>query len=613
MHYSHLLHQLKQCIKLQAPLSEGQKIHAHILKTGLDFCLGHLSNVLIDLYGKCGHLQDALRVFEKMPNRDLFSWASILTAHNQANLPQCSLSLFGKMSSLDRWLKPDHFVFASLVKACASLSDARLGQQVHARFVVSPFSDDDVVKSSLVDMYAKCGLPDKACVVFDSICSKNLVSWTAVIFGYARRGRKCEAIEMLQRLEEKNLYAWTALISGLVHSGQYVDAFGLFSQMRRGGVEIEDPFVLSSITGAAASLAALVLGKQVHCLVLALGYDSCVFVGNALVDMYAKCSDVAAAKKIFDGMWERDVISWTSIIVGMAQHGRAGEALALYDEMILVGLKPNEVTFVGLIYACSHVGLVERGRDLFTSMVKDYGLNPSLHHYTCLLDVYSRSGHLNAAEDLLINMPFQPDEAAWAALLSACKRHGNTDMGVRVADCLLTLGPQDPSTCILLSNVYAGSGIWKNVSKVRKVMEDMETKKEPGYSWIDLGKESLVFYAGESSIPMKNEISYLLKEMDAKMRKRGYVPDTSLVLHDMEQQEKERQLFWHSERLAVAYGLLKSVPGAVIRIVKNLRVCGDCHTVLKFICSITNREIIVRDASRFHHFKDGKCSCCDFW
>lgn len=611
MHHSQLLHQLKQCIKYRA-LIEGQNIHAHILKTRLDCYLPHFSNVLIDLYGKCGLVPDALKVFEKMPHRDLFSWASILTAYNQADLPHRTLCLFTKMSWLD-YLKPDHFVFSTLIKACASLSNVRLGEQVHARFVVSPYSHDDVVKSSLVDMYAKCGFPDNARIVFDSICSKNLFSWTAVISAYSRSGRKFEAVQMLQSLEDKNVYAWTALISGLVQKGHYVDAFELFVEMRREGVEITDPFVLSSITGAAASLAALELGKQVHCLVLTLGYECSMFVSNALVDMYAKCSDVSIAKKIFDSMWERDVVSWTSIIVGMAQHGRAGEALALYDEMIMAGLKPNEVTFVGLIYACSHVGLVERGRGLFNSMVKDYGLLPSLHHYTCLLDLYSRSGHLDEAEDLLTTMPFQPDEAAWAALLCACKRHGNIKMGVRVADRLLSLGPEDPSTCILLSNAYAGAGIWENVSKVRKLMTHMDTKKEPGYSRIDLGKESLVFYAGESLHPMRDEISTLLKEMDAEMRRRGYVPDTSSVLHDMGQQEKERQLFWHSERLAVAYGLLNSVPGAVIRIVKNLRVCGDCHNVLKLICSITNREIVVRDSTRFHRFKDGKCSCCDFW
>ncbi|CAK9149130.1 unnamed protein product [Ilex paraguariensis] len=551
-------------------------------------------------------------MFGEIPHRDPVSWASILTAHNQANFPHRSLSMFPDMLALDG-LQPDHFVIATLVKACANLGALRIGKQVHALFVLSPFSDDDIVKSSLVDMYTKCGSVDTARLVFDSISWKNSVSWTAIISGYARCGRKNEAIELLMGMPEKNLFSWTALVSGLVQSGHGIDAFSLFIELKREGVDIVDPFILSSIIGASANLASLELGKQIHCLVLILGYESSLFVSNAMVDMYAKCSDLLAARSIFCCMQRKDVVSWTSIIVGMAQHGRAKEALSLYDEMILAGQKPNEVTFVGLIYACSHVGLVSKGRYLFKSMINDYGLYPSLQHYTCLLDLFSRSGHLEEAENLLNTMPLKPDEAAWAALLSACKRHGKTKMGIRVADHLMTLEPEDPSTFVLLSNTYAGAALWENVSKVRKLMVVMEVKKEPGYSCICLGKESEVFYAGETTHHMKDEIFGLLNELDAEMRRRGYVPDTSSVLHDMELQERERQLFWHSERLAVAYGLLKAVPGTVIRIVKNLRVCGDCHTVLKLISSIVEREIVVRDASRFHHFNDGKCSCCDFW
>ncbi|XP_031098651.1 pentatricopeptide repeat-containing protein At4g14050, mitochondrial isoform X2 [Ipomoea triloba] len=607
-----LIHQLQQCARRQAPL-QGKKLHALILKTGLDQCAApFLSNGLIDMYGKCRLPGDALQVFDEMTHRDLASWASIFTAHNIASLPRCTLSIFPNMSRLDGF-DPDHFVFASLVKACANLSDLRIGKQVHAQFILSHFSGDDVVKSSLVDMYAKCGVLDLARAVFDSSLFRNSISSAAMISGYARHGRQCEAMKLFRESPARTLFMWTALISGMVQSGHLFDAFNLFIEMRKEGVEIEDPYIFSSMIGASASLVALDLGKQVHGLVIGYGYECSLFVSNALVDMYSKCTDILAAKTIFDGMVKRDVVSWTSIIVGMAQHGKAYDALSLYDEMILAGMKPNEVTFMGLIYACSHVGLVERGRSLFNSMTGDYGLNPSLQHYTCLLDLLSRSGLLDEAENLLNTMPFEPDEAAWAALLSACKRHGNTEMGVRVANRILNLGPTDPSTCILLSNIYAGAGMWENVSKLRKLMATMEVKKEPAYSCIDLGKESPVFYAGESSFPLKDEIFSLLRELDSEMRRRGYTPDTTWVLHDMDRNEKERQLFWHSERLAVAYGLLKSVPGAVIRVVKNLRVCGDCHTVLKLISGITNRRIVVRDATRFHHFKDGRCSCNDFW
>ncbi|XP_015575600.2 pentatricopeptide repeat-containing protein At4g14050, mitochondrial [Ricinus communis] len=610
MQISHYLHQLQLCGKRQTPLT-AKKLHAQIIKLSLKES-EPLPNTLLNAYGKCGLLQDAYFLFEEMPQRDHVSWASILTAYNLANLPNKTLSIFPTMFIVDK-LEPDHFVYATLVKACASLCAVRQGKQVHARFVLSPFSDDDVVKSSLIDMYAKCGLPKIARAVFDSILAKNAVSWTAMISGYAKSGLKVEAMELFSSFPVKNLYSWTALISGLVQSGKGIDGCYLFLEMRREGIDIIDPLVLSSVVGACANLAVLEFGKQLHGLIIALGYESCLFISNALVDMYAKCSDILAAKEIFDRMIYKDVVSWTSIIVGAAQHGRAKEALDLYDDMVLAGVKPNEVTFVGLIYSCSHAGLVRKGRKLFKSMVEDYGIKPSLQHFTCLLDLLSRSGHLEEAENLISTMPFKPDEPMWAALLSACKHHRNIQIGLRVADQLLSLNPEDPSTYILLSNVYASAGLWERMSMVRRLMTAKEVKKEPGHSTITFGKEIQVFHAGHTCHPMKDEIFGMLKELDEEMRKRGYVPDTSAVLHDMEEQEKERQLFWHSERLAVAYGLLKSVPGTNIRIVKNLRVCGDCHTVFKFLSGIVERELIVRDATRYHHFKDGRCSCNDFW
>ncbi|KAL4625854.1 hypothetical protein ACB092_05G055200 [Castanea dentata] len=466
---SHYLHQLQLFVRHHTPLT-AKKLHAQLIKAGLEHC-GTLPNTLIDGFGKCGLIQDALHLFDEMPHRDHVSWASILTAHNQANLPHLTLSMFPSMLQ-DDGFGPDHFVLASLVKACTTL-----------------------------------------------------VSWTAMISGYARHGRKSEASDLFPRVPVRNLFSWTAFISGLVQSGNGVDAFYLFIEMRIEGVKIVDPLVLSSIVGASANLGVLELGKQIHGLVITLGYESCIFIiiSNALVDMYAKCSDILAAKEIFGRMQRRD-------------HGQAKEALAIYDEMI---------------YACSHVGL----------------------HYTCFLDLLSRSGQLAEAENLINAMSFKPDAPTWAALLSVCKHHNNIEMGIRVADHLLSLEPE--------------------VSKVRKLMALMEIKNQPGYSCIELGKKSKVFYAGETTHSMKDVIFGLLKKLDAEMRRRNYVPDISSVLHDMEWQEKERQLFWHGERLAVAYGLLKAVPGTVIQVVKNLRVCGDCHTVLKFISTIMKREIVV--------------------
>ncbi|VFQ93471.1 unnamed protein product [Cuscuta campestris] len=434
------------------------KLHAQIVKNGQDKCDAPIySNGLIDMYGKCHLLKDARQVFDEMPQRDLASWASLFTAHNLAGLPLSTLSIFPNMSRLDGF-RLDHFVFASLVKACADLSTLRVGKQAHMQFIVSPFSHDDVVKSSLVDMYAKCVAIDHARKVFDSIFHRNLISSAAMISGYARNGMKPEAMELFHSSQVKTISTWTALISGMVQSGEFFDAFNLFIEMRKEGVDISDPYVLSSIIGASSSLAALDLGKQIHCLVIIFGYEPNLFVSNSLVDLYSKWSDVLASK-------------------------------TLYDKMVSEGFKPNEVTFTGLISACSHFGLVERGRGLFKSMTEDYGLTPSLQHYTCLLDLLSRSGLLDEAENLLEIMPFELDEAAWVALLSACKRHVAVEMGMRVANRVMNVGPVEASTCVLLSLVYAGAGMWGNVSKLRGLMASLEGKKEPAYSCVGLSGE----------------------------------------------------------------------------------------------------------------------------
>ncbi|PKU88126.1 pentatricopeptide repeat-containing protein At4g14050, mitochondrial [Dendrobium catenatum] len=606
-----LLSLLRSAASFHLP-AVARHIHAHLLKS----CLLHSSpfpSSLLNAYTKSDLQLDAYILFDEIPHPDIFLYSSILAAHARYNSLSSFLSIFRRMISV-HFLLPDDFVLATLVNACARFLSLRLGRQVHAYVLVSTFSSDDIVKSSLVDMYSKCGLPNDARRVFDSIELKNFVSLTTMVSGYAANGCIAEALELFWRMRERSVFVWTALISGLVRSGNGFEGLNLFVEMRREGTRIDDAFVLSSVVSASADMAMLALGKQLHCLSVSLGYESNMMLGNAFVDMYAKCSDIASSRMAFDKILKiKCVVSWTTMIVGEAQHGRAEESLDLFARMVSSGVKPNEITFVGLIYACSHIGLVWKGRELFDSMLKDYGIKPSLKHYTCLLDLFSRSGHLSEAQSLIQIMPYEPDEAAWAALLSACNKHGDIQLGVHVADKLLRLKPQVSSTYILLSNTYAIAGKWDSVANARKLMDDLEIKKQPGYSWIEVGRESCLFQAGVVPLHMRENILALLKELMEEMKKRGYVPDTSSVLHDLDEDEKELQLFMHSERLAVAFGLLKSASGMTIRVLKNLRVCGDCHTFMKLISSISGREIVVRDANRFHHFECGRCSCGDFW
>ncbi|WVZ98575.1 hypothetical protein U9M48_044002 [Paspalum notatum var. saurae] len=533
--------------------------------------------MLVSAYARSGSglLPDAHRVFDDAPGRDLHLYSALLTAVSHSSSPALVLPLLRCMLSDDA-LSPDHFVLASLASAAARLRSLRLGRQLHAHFEASPFRGDDVVKSSLIDMYCKCGVPEDARKVFDSIGVKNNVV----------------------------LFTWTALISGFVKAGNNAGTVELFVDMRRDGVNIDDTFVLATVIGGVADLAALVLGRQLHGFAMRLGFLSSMIVRNALVDMYSKCSDIHSAEEVFEGLASLDIISWTTILIGEAQHGRAEEVLALYDRMVLAAVKPNELD--NELQEGSRRGDASNAEGI-------YGIKPGLQHYTCCLDLLSHSGYLSKAEELITRMPYKPDEAMWGALLSACKKHNDVQMCMRVADNLLELRPKDPSTYILLSNVYAVNCKWDSVAKVRKLMAEMEIRKEPGYSWIEAGKEVRLFHAGEVPLDLREEITGFLEELASEIRKRGYVPDTSSVMHDLDKHEKEQHLFLHSERLAVAFGILKSPPRSVIRIVKNLRVCGDCHTVMKFISEIAQRKIIVRDASRFHHFEGGNCSCSEFW
>ncbi|CAA7396195.1 unnamed protein product [Spirodela intermedia] len=517
-------------------LRHGRQIHACFVKHGLvQSC--SLWNALLDLYCKCGLLGDAQQLFEGMRHRDHVTWSTMLAAHAQSDHPRRALSLLPAMLLADG-VEPDGFIFSALVKACARMAALRRGRQLHGRFAASLFAGDDVVKSALVDMYSKCGAVEDARKVFETIGMRNPACWTAMVGGYAADGRHEDAVGLFRRIPRRSLLSWTALISGFVQSGADAGAVELFVEMRKEGVAVDDSFALAAVVGAAANMAALGLGRQLHGLVVSLGYERSAYVGNALVDMYAKCSSIASARSAFESLSVRDVFSWTTMIVGEAQHGGAAAALVLFESMVAAGVEPNEVTFVGVIHACSHGGLVEQGRCFFRSMVEDHGIRPSLQHYTCLLDLLSRAGLLAEAESIITTMPLAPDEATWCSLLSACRRHGDAERSIRVADHLLGLKPEDSSTYVLLSNTYAAAGRWDSVAGVRKTMARMEARKERGCSRVELGGESCAFTAGGlEHHPHREAILGLLEALVVEMKRRGYVPDTNTLPRNLQDPE----------------------------------------------------------------------------
>ena len=374
-----------------------------------------------------------------------------------------------------------------------------------------------------------------------------------------------------------------------------------------------DQITYVSILNACVSPTTVEHGKGVHAHIMDAGFQSHVCVGNALINMYAKCGSISEARVVFDEMGKRDLISWTAMIAGLALYGCGKDALQLFEQMKKEGVRPDLVTFVGVLSVCTHAGLVDEGRRYFNAMSQDHGIPPTIVHYSCLVDLLGRAGHLDEAENVIKSMPVAANAVVWGALLGACRLHGNVLLAERAADQSLKIEPQNASIYVLLSHVYAAAGMWDNVAKVSNLMRDRGVKKQLGRSWIAVDKKVHSFVVKDRSHPEVEEIYSELKSLTKKMRRAGYVPDTQLVMHEVDEQQKEEALCHHSERLAIAYGLIRTPFGTSLRISKNLRICGDCHTATKFMTKIVGREIIARDASRFHHFKDGLCSCGDSW
>nr|ABK26521.1 unknown [Picea sitchensis] len=370
---------------------------------------------------------------------------------------------------------------------------------------------------------------------------------------------------------------------------------------------------MAGILRACASVAALEQGKQVHADIIKIGFELDVSVSNGLVDMYGKCGRIEDAQEVFSKLLEPDVASWNAMISGLAQHGCGKEAVLLFEQMLQTGVKPNQITFVVVLSGCSHAGLVDEGRNYFDSMTRDHGISPKAEHYSCMVDLFGRAGCLDEALNFINQMPVEPNASVWGSLLGACRVHGNIELAERAVEQLIELTPENPGTYVLLSNIYAAAGRWDDAGKVRKMMKDRSVKKEPGCSWIEVQNKVHPFIVGDSSHPQIEEIYETLETLTLQMKAAGYIPNTNFVLHDVEEEQKEWILGHHSEKLAIAFGIISTPPGTTIRVVKNLRVCGDCHTATKFISRIVSREIVLRDTHRFHHFKDGQCSCGDYW
>ncbi|KAD5960406.1 hypothetical protein R6Q59_013531 [Mikania micrantha] len=598
----------------------GKEIHGYCIKTEeLDSNL-FVNNALINFYSKSQNVNDGANFFfNKIQQKDLVSWNSILAAcaikgsrddaikflhemesqgvtpdiitwnglisgFTQSGDGKTALEFFAKMCQLG--VLPNPTTISGVLTACVQSKSLKLGKEIHNYTIRNQIEMATGVGSALIAMYSGCDDLEASYAVFNALSTKDVVVWNSLIAASSKNGFGVGALDLIREMVLNNVQP--------------------------------DSVTMILVLSVCSKLAALRQGREIHQYIIRHGIDTSNFVCNALIDMYGRCGAIFKSRHVFDlsvGQ-RRDVVSWNVMIAAYGMHGFGAEALKLFEHMTVhERIRPNHVTFTNLLSACSHSGLISEGQDLFKIMKQEYGLEPDMEQYACMVDLMARSGQLSETLEFIEQMPFEPNAVIWGSLLGACRIHLNLEMAEHAARFLFELEPESSGNYILLANIYSTLGRWEDAARVRCLMKDRGVTKSPGCCWIEVGRKVYSFVVGDTSHPFMGQISAKMEDLYLKIKEKGYVPDTRFVLQEMEEEKKEMILCGHSEKLAVAFGLISNSGqnSTPLRVIKNLRVCGDCHSAMKYISAVENREIIMRDNYRFHHFIDGVCSCGDYW
>ncbi|KAL5203673.1 hypothetical protein ABZP36_008544 [Zizania latifolia] len=551
-------------------LMYGRMVHAMILQSSLHKHL-LVGNSLLTMYGKCNSMQDAEKVFQLMPTYDAVSYNVLIGGYAGLEDGRKTMQVFSSMRGAG--IKPNYITMINTQGSFTSLNELHnYGMPLHAYIIHAGFLSDEYVANSLITMYAKCGDLESSTNIFHSITNKSVVSWNAMIAANAQLGHGEQALK-------------------------------LFMDMRHAGNKL-DHVCLAECLSSSASLASLEEGMQLQCLGVKCGLDPDTYVVNAAMDMYVKCGKMDEMLKMLPDQAIRPKQCWNTLISGYARYGYFKEAEGTFKQMISMGRKPDYVTFVALLSACSHAGLVDKGIDYYNSMASMFGVSPGIKHCVCIVDLLGRLGRFSEAEKFIEEMPVLPNDLIWRSLLSSSRTHKNLEIGRKAAKKLLELDPFDDSAYVLLSNLYATHARWVDVDKLRSHMKTINLTKRPACSWLKQKNEVRTFGIGDRGHKHAEKIYAKLDEILMKLREVGYITDTSSALHDTDEEQKGQNLWSHSEKLALAYGLIVVPEGPTVRIFKNLRVCSDCHLVFKLVSMVFNREIVLRDPYRFHHFKE---------
>ncbi|PRQ51026.1 putative tetratricopeptide-like helical domain, DYW domain-containing protein [Rosa chinensis] len=557
----------------------GQQVHGFVVKTNFVWNV-FVGNALLDFYSKHDYVVEARKLFDEMPELDCISYNIIISSYVWDGQFKEALDIFRELqlTKYDR----KQFPFATMLSIAANTLNINVGRQIHSQAIVATADSESQVGNSLVDMYGKCGRYTEARSIFASLADRSTVPWTALISAYVQKGLHEEGLE-------------------------------LYNEMRRGDVS-PDQATFASILRASANLASLSLGKQLHSSVIRLGFICNVFPASALLDMYAKCGSMKDALQTFQEMPKRNIVCWNALISAYAQNGDGKGTLRSFEWMVQSGFAPDYVSFLSVLTACSHCGLVEEGLHYFSSLMHNSNIVPKRELYASMVDVLCRSGRFDEAEKLMTRMPFEPDEIMWSSVLNSCRIHKNQELAERAASRLFNMAElRDAAAYVNLSNIYAETGEWESLREVKKAMRERGVRKVTAYSWVEIKHKIHVFTVNDHSHPESGKIMSKIDELAKEMEEEGHKADASCALHNEDEEIKVESLKYHSERLAIAFALISTPEGSPIVVMKNLRACTNCHAAIKVVTKIVGREITVRDSSRFHHFKDGLCSCGDFW
>ncbi|XP_071731580.1 pentatricopeptide repeat-containing protein At3g47530 [Rutidosis leptorrhynchoides] len=568
------LKSLISLIKSATKATQLHQIHAYLIRSSLfqesSISIPFLQRISLPPIQNSNY---SLQIFSQISRPNVTHYNTIIRAYSISIHPERGFYVYRDMIRQCIRRNPQSSSF--VMKCCIKGRLVFGGVQVHTRILRDGHCSDTFLLTTLMDFYSCNGDYDNACKVFDEMSVRDTVAWNVLVSCYIRNGRTRDALDVFNRMQSGENICYPDDVTCL--------------------------FVLQ----ACSNLCALEFGERVHEYIRDHGYHRALNLCNSLVAMYSKCGQLDKAYEVFQEIHHKDVVSWTAMISGFASNGLGKKAINVFEEMERNGVLPDEQTFTALLSGCSHSGLLEEGKLIFDRMQREFGVTPNIHHYGCMVDLMGRVGLVEDAFNLIISMSCKPDATIWRTLLGACKVNGCMKLGEQVIEHLIELKAQEAGDYILLLNIYSSAGNWEKVIELRKMMKDKGIHTTPSASTIEIKGEIHEFRVDDSSHYRISEVYEMLDEIENQLKIGGYVAQITC--------EKEARLSYHSEKLAMAFGVLATPPGTKIRVAKDLRICVDCHNFAKMLSGVYNRELVIRDRTRFHHFREGRCSCDDFW